>query len=140
MCSSDLTELAEHARIGNFVEVKNALIGEGAKVNHLSYIGDARVGDESNIGAGTITCNYDGVSKHETVIGARVFVGSNTMLVAPVTLGDGAMTGSGSVITRDVAPDALSIARAPQVDMPGRARKLFDLLKARAGKRDKGAM
>ena len=134
------TELAEHARIGNFVEVKNALIGEGAKVNHLSYIGDARVGDESNIGAGTITCNYDGVSKHETVIGARVFVGSNTMLVAPVTLGDGAMTGSGSVITRDVAPDALSIARAPQVDMPGRARKLFDLLKARAGKRDKGAM
>lgn len=134
------TELAEHARIGNFVEVKNALIGEGAKVNHLSYIGDARVGDESNIGAGTITCNYDGVSKHETVIGARVFVGSNTMLVAPVTLGDGAMTGSGSVITRDVAPDALAIARAPQVDMPGRARKLFDLLKARAGKRDKGAM
>jgi bifunctional UDP-N-acetylglucosamine pyrophosphorylase/glucosamine-1-phosphate N-acetyltransferase len=133
------TELAEHARIGNFVEVKNALIGEGAKVNHLSYIGDARVGDESNIGAGTITCNYDGVSKHETVIGARVFVGSNTMLVAPVTLGDGAMTGSGSVITRDVAPDALAIARAPQVDMPGRARKLFDLLKARAGKRDKGS-
>ena len=133
------TELAEHSRIGNFVEVKNALIGEGAKVNHLSYIGDARVGDESNIGAGTITCNYDGVSKHETVIGARVFVGSNTMLVAPVTLGDGAMTGSGSVITRDVAPDALAIARAPQVDMPGRARKLFDMLKARAGKRDKGS-
>ncbi|WP_417729281.1 bifunctional UDP-N-acetylglucosamine diphosphorylase/glucosamine-1-phosphate N-acetyltransferase GlmU [Roseovarius sp.] len=133
------TELSEHARIGNFVEVKNALIGEGAKVNHLSYIGDASIGDESNIGAGTITCNYDGVSKHTTVIGARVFVGSNTMLVAPVTLGDGAMTGSGSVITRNVAPDALAIARAPQVDKPGRARKLFDLLKAKALKRDKGA-
>lgn len=133
------TELSEHARIGNFVELKNALIGEGAKVNHLSYIGDTRVGDESNIGAGTITCNYDGVSKHETVIGTRVFIGSNTMLVAPVTVGDGAMTGSGSVITRDVAPDALAIARARQVEKPGMAAKLFELLRAKARSRDKGS-
>ncbi|KJS43305.1 MAG: bifunctional N-acetylglucosamine-1-phosphate uridyltransferase/glucosamine-1-phosphate acetyltransferase [Roseovarius sp. BRH_c41] len=133
------TELSEHARIGNFVELKNALIGEGAKVNHLSYIGDTRVGDESNIGAGTITCNYDGVSKHETVIGARVFIGSNTMLVAPVTVGDGAMTGSGSVITRDVAPDALAIARARQVDKPGMAAKLFEMLRAKTRSREKGS-
>ncbi|MGX0977021.1 bifunctional UDP-N-acetylglucosamine pyrophosphorylase/glucosamine-1-phosphate N-acetyltransferase [Roseovarius sp. MBR-51] len=133
------TELSEHARIGNFVELKNALIGEGAKVNHLSYIGDTRVGDESNIGAGTITCNYDGVSKHETVIGARVFIGSNTMLVAPVTVGDGAMTGSGSVITRDVAPDALAIARARQVDKPGMAAKLLEMLRAKTRSRDKGS-
>jgi N-acetylglucosamine-1-phosphate uridyltransferase (contains nucleotidyltransferase and I-patch acetyltransferase domains) len=86
-------ELAENTRVGNFVEVKNAVIAEGAKVNHLSYIGDADIGPRSNIGAGTITCNYDGVSKHHTTIGADVFIGSNTMLVAPVSVGDQAMTG-----------------------------------------------
>ncbi len=133
------TELAENTRIGNFVEVKNAEISEGAKVNHLSYIGDASVGAASNIGAGTITCNYDGVMKHRTTIGENVFVGSNTMLVAPVTLGDGSMTATGTVVTRDVEPDALAVARARQDNKPGYARKLFDMLKAKKARRDKGA-
>ncbi len=132
-------ELAENTRIGNFVEVKNAEISEGAKVNHLSYIGDASVGATSNIGAGTITCNYDGVMKHRTTIGENVFVGSNTMLVAPVTLGDGSMTATGTVVTRDVEPDALAVARARQDNKPGYARKLFDMLKAKKARRDKGA-
>jgi bifunctional UDP-N-acetylglucosamine pyrophosphorylase/glucosamine-1-phosphate N-acetyltransferase len=129
-------ELAEDVRIGNFVEIKNANLGEGAKVNHLSYIGDATVGAGTNIGAGTITCNYDGVLKHRTEIGARVFVGSNTMLVAPVTLGDEAMTGSGSVITQDVGPGALALARAPQVTKPGRALRLIEMLRARKARRN----
>ncbi|WP_170548080.1 bifunctional UDP-N-acetylglucosamine diphosphorylase/glucosamine-1-phosphate N-acetyltransferase GlmU [Ruegeria atlantica] len=132
-------ELAENARIGNFVEIKNAEIAEGAKVNHLSYIGDASVGAASNIGAGTITCNYDGVMKHRTTIGENVFVGSNTMLVAPVKVGDGAMTATGTVVTRDVEPDALAVARAKQDNKPGYARKLFDMLKAKKARRDKGA-
>ena len=131
------TELAEDVRIGNFVEVKNAQIDEGAKINHLSYIGDASVGAGTNIGAGTVTCNYDGVMKHRTEIGARVFIGSDTMLVAPVRIGDGAMTATGSVITRDVEPEALAVARAPQENKPGRARKLFDMLKAKKARRDK---
>ncbi|MFO7757344.1 MAG: bifunctional UDP-N-acetylglucosamine diphosphorylase/glucosamine-1-phosphate N-acetyltransferase GlmU [Roseovarius sp.] len=131
------TELAEDVRIGNFVEVKEARIGEGAKINHLSYIGDAEIGQDSNIGAGTITCNYDGVMKHETRVGARVFIGSDTMLVAPVSVGDDAMTGSGSVITRDVAPGALAIGRARQVDKPGFGRKLLDMLRAKKTQRDK---
>ncbi|KIN73018.1 bifunctional UDP-N-acetylglucosamine diphosphorylase/glucosamine-1-phosphate N-acetyltransferase GlmU [Sulfitobacter guttiformis] len=133
------TELEENARVGNFVEVKNAVIAEGAKVNHLSYIGDAFVGAGANIGAGTITCNYDGVMKHHTHIGARAFIGSNTMLVAPVHIGDGAMTGSGSVITSDVEPDALALARAPQVEKPGMARKLFEMLKAKKAKQQRGS-
>jgi bifunctional UDP-N-acetylglucosamine pyrophosphorylase/glucosamine-1-phosphate N-acetyltransferase len=124
-------ELEENTRVGNFVEIKNAVIAEGAKINHLSYIGDAFVGAQANIGAGTITCNYDGVMKHRTHIGARAFIGSNTMLVAPVSIGAGAMTGSGSVITSDVAPDALALARAPQVEKPGMARKMMDMLKAK---------
>ncbi|WP_170409195.1 bifunctional UDP-N-acetylglucosamine diphosphorylase/glucosamine-1-phosphate N-acetyltransferase GlmU [Ruegeria arenilitoris] len=132
-------ELAENARIGNFVEIKNAEIAEGAKVNHLSYIGDASVGAASNIGAGTITCNYDGVMKHRTTIGENVFVGSNTMLVAPVKVGDGAMTATGTVVTRDVEPGALAVARAKQDNKPGYARKLFDMLKAKKARRDKGA-
>ena len=132
-------ELAEDTRIGNFVEVKNALIGGGAKVNHLSYIGDASVGEASNIGAGTITCNYDGVMKHRTEIGARVFVGSNTMLVAPVKLGDESMTGSGSVITSDVPDGALAIGRSPQANKPGMARKLLEMLKSKKAKQAKEA-
>jgi len=132
-------ELAENTRIGNFVEIKNAEIAEGAKVNHLSYIGDASVGATSNIGAGTITCNYDGVMKHRTTIGENVFVGSNTMLVAPVTLGDGAMTATGTVVTRDVEADALAVARAKQDNKPGYARKLFNMLKAKKARRDKGS-
>lgn len=127
-------ELEENAKVGNFVEIKNAVLAEGAKVNHLSYIGDAFVGAHANIGAGTITCNYDGVMKHHTHIGANAFIGSNTMLVAPVHIGDGAMTGSGSVITSDVEPDALALARAPQVEKPGMARKLMEMLKAKKAK------
>jgi bifunctional UDP-N-acetylglucosamine pyrophosphorylase/glucosamine-1-phosphate N-acetyltransferase len=132
-------ELEENARVGNFCEVKNAVIAEGAKINHLSYIGDAFVGAHANVGAGTITCNYDGVMKHHTHIGARAFIGSNTMLVAPVSIGAGAMTGSGSVITSDVEPDALALARAPQVEKPGRARKLLELLKAKKAKQQRGS-
>jgi bifunctional UDP-N-acetylglucosamine pyrophosphorylase / glucosamine-1-phosphate N-acetyltransferase len=123
-------ELAEDARVGNFVEIKNAILDEGAKVNHLSYIGDAHLGAQANIGAGTVTCNYDGVSKHRTEIGARAFIGSDTMLVAPVRVGAAAMTGSGSVITRDVPDGALAVARARQENKPGLARKLFEKLKA----------
>jgi bifunctional UDP-N-acetylglucosamine pyrophosphorylase/glucosamine-1-phosphate N-acetyltransferase len=107
------------AKIGNFCEVKNADIGEGAKVNHLSYIGDASVGAASNIGAGTITCNYDGRAKYRTEIGASTFVGSNSALVAPVTIGDNAYIASGSVITEDVEEGALAVARGRQVNKPG---------------------
>lgn len=134
------TELAEDTRVGNFVEIKNAIIDEGTKVNHLSYIGDAHLGEGSNIGAGTITCNYDGVMKHRTEVGKGVFVGSNTMLVAPVTLGDEAMTASGSVITSDVPEGALAVARGRQENKPGMARKLFEMLKSKKKKREKGAV
>ncbi|MBT0956287.1 bifunctional UDP-N-acetylglucosamine diphosphorylase/glucosamine-1-phosphate N-acetyltransferase GlmU [Alphaproteobacteria bacterium KMM 3653] len=123
-------ELQEDTRVGNFVEIKNAIIDEGAKVNHLSYIGDAHIGTQTNVGAGTITCNYDGVMKHHTEVGARAFIGSNTMLIAPVTVGDEAMTASGSIINQDVPDGALALARAKQVNKPGLARKLFDKLKA----------
>ena len=127
-------ELAEDVHIGNFVEIKASRIDRGAKVNHLTYIGDAEVGEETNIGAGTITCNYDGVFKHKTRIGARVFIGSDTMLVAPVSVGDDAMTATGAVITTDVEPGALAIARAKQVNKPGMARKLFEILRAKKAK------
>ena len=132
-------ELAEDTRVGNFVEIKNAVLDAGTKVNHLSYIGDAQVGGHSNIGAGTITCNYDGVMKHHTTIGQNVFIGSNTMLVAPVTIGDDAMTGSGSVITQNVPAGDLALARSKQTNKPGMARKLFDILKSKRDKPDKGA-
>jgi bifunctional UDP-N-acetylglucosamine pyrophosphorylase/glucosamine-1-phosphate N-acetyltransferase len=115
-------DIAAGARIGNFVEIKNASIEAGAKVNHLSYIGDARVGAGANIGAGTITCNYDGFSKFHTDIGAGAFVGSNSALVAPVTIGQGAYVASGSVVTKDVEPDALAVARGRQVAKPGWAK------------------
>jgi bifunctional UDP-N-acetylglucosamine pyrophosphorylase/glucosamine-1-phosphate N-acetyltransferase len=132
-------ELAEDVRVGNFVEIKNAQIAAGSKVNHLSYIGDATIGTQTNIGAGTITCNYDGVMKHHTHIGDRVFIGSNTMLVAPVSIGDEAMTGSGSVITSDVEPGALALSRAPQIEKPGMARKLFEMLKAKRARAQRGS-
>jgi bifunctional UDP-N-acetylglucosamine pyrophosphorylase/glucosamine-1-phosphate N-acetyltransferase len=132
-------ELAEDVRIGNFVEVKNAQIGAGTKINHLSYIGDATLGEQTNVGAGTITCNYDGVMKHHTHIGDRVFIGSNTMLVAPVHIGDGAMTGSGSVITSDVEADALALSRAPQLEKPGTAAKLIKILKAKKAQSQRGS-
>lgn len=124
------TELAEDVHVGNFVELKNAVLDEGVKVGHLTYLGDAAVGERTNIGAGTVTCNYDGVMKHKTTIGRDVFIGSDTMLVAPVTLGDGAMTASGSVITADVAAGALAIARARQEVKPGLATRLMDRLRA----------
>ena len=123
-------EIGNDARIGNFVEVKAAAIGEGTKVNHLSYIGDAELGPGTNVGAGTVTCNYDGVMKHRTVIGRDVFIGSDTMLVAPVTVGDEAMTASGSVITEDVPEGALAVGRAKQVNKPGLARRLMERLRA----------
>ncbi|PYE85395.1 bifunctional UDP-N-acetylglucosamine diphosphorylase/glucosamine-1-phosphate N-acetyltransferase GlmU [Pseudoroseicyclus aestuarii] len=131
-------ELSEGVHIGNFVEVKNAQVAEGAKINHLTYIGDADIGARSNIGAGTVTCNYDGVFKHRTTIGADAFIGSSTMLVAPVSLGDGAMTGSGSVITSDVPAGDLAIGRARQVNKPGLARRLFEKLRAQKAARTKG--
>ncbi len=113
--------LAEKAHVGNFVEIKNAELGVGAKANHLSYIGDASVGAGANIGAGTITCNYDGYAKHRTTIGAGAFIGSNTALVAPVDVGPGALIGAGSTITKDVPGDALAIARGEERQRPGRA-------------------
>ncbi|MGH6868015.1 MAG: bifunctional UDP-N-acetylglucosamine diphosphorylase/glucosamine-1-phosphate N-acetyltransferase GlmU [Methylocella sp.] len=116
------TSLAQDAHIGNFVEVKASDVGTGAKINHLSYIGDASIGARTNVGAGTITCNYDGFSKYRTEVGAHAFIGSNSALVAPVTIGDGAYVGSGSVITQDIAPDALALARAGQIEKPGWAR------------------
>ena len=115
-------DLAEGAKVGNFVEIKAAKIGAGAKVSHLTYIGDAEVGAEANIGAGTITCNYDGFLKYRTVIGEGAFIGSNSSLVAPVTIGAGAYVGSGSVVTKDVSPDALAVARGKQVEKAGWAR------------------
>ncbi|WP_108815831.1 bifunctional UDP-N-acetylglucosamine diphosphorylase/glucosamine-1-phosphate N-acetyltransferase GlmU [Loktanella sp. Alg231-35] len=127
-------ELSENVKVGNFVEIKNAQIAEGAKVNHLSYVGDATVGARSNLGAGTITCNYDGVFKHHTTIGEDAFIGSNTMLVAPVTVGDAAMTASGSVITRDVPGGDLAVARAKQENKQGFAVRLFEKLKSRKAK------
>lgn len=117
------TDVGEGAHIGNFVELKNTQFGAGAKANHLTYLGDTDVGGGSNIGAGTITCNYDGVLKHRTRIGTNVFIGTHSTLVAPVSVGDGAYTAAGTVVTRDVAPDALSIARAPQEEKPGWASR-----------------
>lgn len=113
------SEIGRDVHIGNFVETKKAKVEEGAKINHLSYIGDARVGARANIGAGTITCNYDGFNKHFTDIGAGAFIGSNSALVAPVKIGDGAYTGSGSVITKDVEADALAVERNKQFEKPG---------------------
>ncbi|MEO0399257.1 MAG: bifunctional UDP-N-acetylglucosamine diphosphorylase/glucosamine-1-phosphate N-acetyltransferase GlmU [Pseudomonadota bacterium] len=117
-------DLSADVKVGNFVEIKKAALGPGAKVSHLSYIGDATVGADANIGAGTITCNYDGYNKHLTEIGEGAFIGSNTALVAPLTIGAGAYVGSGSVITKNVAADALAVARGRQSDIPGWAARL----------------
>lgn len=132
-------ELGEDVRVGNFVEIKNAVLDTGAKVNHLSYIGDAHLGAASNIGAGTVICNYDGVLKHRTKVGAEAFIGSGTMLVSPVEIGDHAMTASGSVITHNVPEGALALGRARQVNKPGLARKLVEKFKSIKAKRDEGA-
>ena len=117
------TRLGDGTRVGNFVELKNALIGRSAKVNHLSYVGDAEVGEEANIGAGTITCNYDGFGKYRTVIGAGAFIGSNSALVAPVMIGEGAVVGAGSVITKDVEANSLAVGRGEQKGIAGWAQR-----------------
>ncbi len=128
------TRLEAGAKVGNFVETKKAVLGAGAKANHLSYIGDATVGAKANIGAGTITCNYDGFAKHRTEIGAGAFIGSNTALVAPVSVGEGAIVGAGSVITDSVADDALALTRAPQEQKAGWAARFRAAERARKGK------
>lgn len=117
------TVLEHGSKVGTFVETKNTIVGEGSKVPHLSYMGDATLGSKVNIGAGTITCNYDGYDKYPTVIGDRAFIGSDTMLVAPVTIGEDAVTGAGSAITKDVAPGALAVERSPQKEIPGYAAR-----------------
>jgi len=118
------TRVGRGAHVGNFVELKATTLGDGAKANHLTYLGDASIGAGSNIGAGTITCNYDGAAKHRTTIGADVFIGSDAVLVAPVTVGDGAFVAAGSVITADVSADAMAFGRARQIEKPGRAAQL----------------
>ena len=123
-------ELGNDTRVGNFVEIKNAILGDGAKANHLTYIGDAEVGARTNIGAGTVTCNYDGVFKHR--------IGSDTMLVAPVTLGDRAMTASGSVITKDIPAGGLGLGRAVQETKEGLGARIMDKLRARKAAKSKG--
>lgn len=130
--------LSDGAKVGNFVEIKKANVGAGAKVNHLTYIGDADVGAHVNIGAGTVTCNYDGINKHRTVIGADSFIGSNTALVAPVEVGAGAYIGSGSVITEDVEAGALALGRGRQVTKPGRAAVLRERALAFKRKKQEG--
>jgi bifunctional UDP-N-acetylglucosamine pyrophosphorylase/glucosamine-1-phosphate N-acetyltransferase len=122
-------DIAAKAKVGNFVEIKASTIEAGAKVNHLTYIGDARVGAGTNIGAGTITCNYDGFGKYKTDIGAGAFIGSNSALVAPVKIGDGAYVGSGSVVTKDVEADALAVGRGHQVTKPGWAKAFREKMK-----------
>ena len=122
--------IEEDVHIGNFVEVKNALIEKGAKANHLTYLGDARVGPGANIGAGTITCNYDGFDKHHTDIGAGAFIGSNAALVAPVTIADGVYVGAGSVVTKGMSKDSLVVTRAEQNELPGWAEKFRTRKKA----------
>ncbi len=123
------TVLEENVKIGNFVEVKQSVLGKGAKASHLSYIGDAEVGAGANIGAGTITCNYDGYFKHKTVIGARAFIGSNTSLIAPVKIGADAIVGAGSAVSRDVADGELRLVRAEQMVKPGWADRFHDAMK-----------
>lgn len=131
------TELGEGTKVGNFVETKKAKVGKGSKINHLSYVGDAELGEGVNVGAGTITCNYDGYRKHKTVIGDGAFIGSNSSLVAPVTIGKGAFLGSGGVVTENVPDDALALARSKQVNKLGwgaRFRAVQEKLKAKTGR------
>ena len=129
-------DIGPDAHIGNFVEVKKVKVGAGAKANHLSYLGDGSIGAKANIGAGTIFCNYDGFDKFETHVGANAFIGSNTALVAPVRVGEGAMTGSGSVITKDVEDGALALGRGTQSDKPGWATKFRAMKAAKKAKKD----
>jgi bifunctional UDP-N-acetylglucosamine pyrophosphorylase/glucosamine-1-phosphate N-acetyltransferase len=130
-------DIGEKAKVGNFVEVKKARLGTGAKANHLAYLGDAEIGAGANIGAGTITCNYDGFLKYPTRIGEGAFIGSNSALVAPVTIGDGAIVGAGSVVTRDVAADALALARGEQSERPGWAARFRAAMAAKKAANNK---
>jgi bifunctional UDP-N-acetylglucosamine pyrophosphorylase/glucosamine-1-phosphate N-acetyltransferase len=130
------TELSEDVKVGNFVEIKNSTISAKSKINHLSYIGDTTIGENSNIGAGTITCNYDGISKHITEIGNDVFIGSNTLLVAPVSVGDNSMTASGTIVTESIPSGNLAIGRVKQVNKPGYVKKLVALLKSKKKSKD----
>ena len=130
-------EIGAGARIGNFVEIKNAVFGAGAKANHLAYVGDATVGARANLGAGTITCNYDGFAKHRTEIGAGAFVGVNTALIAPVSVGDNAYVGTGTVVTRDVPEDALALSRTPQTNREDFAPRLRETIRARSESKKK---
>jgi bifunctional UDP-N-acetylglucosamine pyrophosphorylase/glucosamine-1-phosphate N-acetyltransferase len=125
------TELGSHVRIGNFVETKNAKLEDGAKASHLTYLGDCSVGADTNIGAGTITCNYDGYSKHKTTIGKGVFIGSNSCLVAPIEIGDGALVAAGSSVTKNVPADALALGRASQTNKEGWAKVRRNALETR---------
>jgi bifunctional UDP-N-acetylglucosamine pyrophosphorylase/glucosamine-1-phosphate N-acetyltransferase len=118
------TELSDGVKVGNFVEVKKSTIARGSKINHLSYVGDTTMGENVNVGAGTITCNYDGANKHRTIIGNNVFIGSDTQLVAPLSIGDGATIGAGSTITRDAPPEALTLSRTPQTTKEGWKRPI----------------
>ena len=124
-------QIGAKAKVGNFVEIKKAELGEGAKVNHLSYIGDATIGAGANVGAGTITCNYDGFFKYKTEIGAGAFIGSNSALVAPVRIGSGAIVGAGSVVTKEVEADALCLVRPAQEGKPGWAARFRAGMQAR---------
>ena len=124
MCDSRHKIVFMQLDFGNFVEIKNATLEESAKVNHLSYVGDAWLGSAVNVGAGTITCNYDGFQKYRTKIGAGAFIGSNTALVAPVSIGDGAIIGAGSIISKDVEPNALALSRTPQKQRTEWAKKI----------------
>ena len=134
------SEIGEEAHVGNFVETKKAKLGKGAKANHLTYLGDAEVGERSNIGAGTITCNYDGVNKHTTRIGKDAFIGSDSTLVAPVEVGDGAYVGAGSCITKDVPADALAVSRARQFVKEGwAAARRANRRRSRRGRASFGA-
>jgi bifunctional UDP-N-acetylglucosamine pyrophosphorylase/glucosamine-1-phosphate N-acetyltransferase len=132
------TKLARGARVGNFVEVKNAEFGEGAKANHLTYVGDASVGAGANLGAGTITCNYDGYFKYRTTIGDRAFIGSNSALIAPLTIGADAIVAAGSAVSRDVAAGELRMVRAEQLVKPGWADRFHDKMKQKKAEAKKG--
>jgi bifunctional UDP-N-acetylglucosamine pyrophosphorylase/glucosamine-1-phosphate N-acetyltransferase len=126
------TTIAENAKIGNFVEIKNSIVHKNVKINHLTYVGDSEIGKNTNIGAGTITCNYDGFHKHKTSIGENVFIGSNSALVAPVKIGNNAMIGAGSVITKDVEPESLAVSRVPQRNIESGSSKF----RSRKSKKD----
>ena len=126
--------MGDGSKIGNFVEMKKTTLGKDAKANHLTYLGDAEIGEGANIGAGTITCNYDGYFKYKTVIGKGAFIGSNSALVAPVNIGDGAIVGAGATLTKDVAADALALVRAEQTEKPEWAKKFKAAMQAKKDK------